>query len=389
MKKITLFMVIIFTITLQGQNKLLSSTEEFNNGSSWEKGTGVNFEYDVNNNLIQETGLYWNSDSGNWENSRKDVYVYNANNKATEEISYVWDPLTNVYIKEYRSTHTYNGSGKIIGTVGEIWDGLQWVNDYKSEFFYNGSNLLNSYLSYSWNVSQWENDYRGTLTYNANNRVISELDEKLNGSLWENSYRSFVTYNGNNKIITYQGEEWDGFVWGKSSAENYNFDANGNRINFTETYTGSQYKTVYTYDTSALMSGFVHPFKDKTGLDYFYEDFPYVNKVLTEDQFYYDTSTSRKTYSYTNSITLGTKQTEATNEKTVAVYPNPTTSVVNLDFSNEVTFDKVVVIDVTGRVVLQQEGNTKQINVEKLVAGLYVIQAYSGNEKFTTKFVKE
>ncbi|HEY6142759.1 MAG TPA: T9SS type A sorting domain-containing protein [Flavobacterium sp.] len=76
-------------------------------------------------------------------------------------------------------------------------------------------------------------------------------------------------------------------------------------------------------------------------------------------------------------------------EKLISVYPNPTTSILNLNFSNALIIDKVVIIDILGKKILQQESNTTQINVEKLAAGLYIIEAYSGNEKFTSKFVKK
>ena len=49
----------------------------------------------------------------------------------------------------------------------------------------------------------------------------------------------------------------------------------------------------------------------------------------------------------------------------------------------------MVIIDATGKVILQQEGNTTQINVEKLMTGLYILEVYSGNQKFTSKFIKE
>jgi hypothetical protein len=64
-------------------------------------------------------------------------------------------------------------------------------------------------------------------------------------------------------------------------------------------------------------------------------------------------------------------------------------TMLNLNFSNSITIDKVDVIDVAGRVVLQQEGNTSQINVAKLADGLYEIEVYSRNEKSTSKFIKE
>lgn len=76
-------------------------------------------------------------------------------------------------------------------------------------------------------------------------------------------------------------------------------------------------------------------------------------------------------------------------EKLVAVYPNPTTSILNLQFSKDETIEKVVITDITGKTVMQQTEKTSQINVEKLTAGLYIIEAYSGEKKFQTKFIKE
>jgi ELWxxDGT repeat protein len=72
-----------------------------------------------------------------------------------------------------------------------------------------------------------------------------------------------------------------------------------------------------------------------------------------------------------------------------SIYPNPTTSKLNLQFPNDKIINKVIIIDVTGKIVLQQNQNTTQINVEKLSAGVYIIKAYLGNEKFTSKFVKK
>ena len=79
MKKITLLMLLIFitTITLHGQNKLLSSTKENYNGGNWQNSYGTNYEYDSNNNLISETELSWNSFSSVWENTSKTTYIYN------------------------------------------------------------------------------------------------------------------------------------------------------------------------------------------------------------------------------------------------------------------------------------------------------------------------
>ena len=74
------------------------------------------------------------------------------------------------------------------------------------------------------------------------------------------------------------------------------------------------------------MSSFTHPFKDKTGIDYFFEGFPYVNKVLRENNFTYVNGSFvndfRATYNYANSITLSTENFEI-NYKKVKIFPNP------------------------------------------------------------------
>ena len=75
--------------------------------------------------------------------------------------------------------------------------------------------------------------------------------------------------------------------------------------------------------------------------------------------------------------------------KKIAVYPNPATAILNLQNPNNLSLDKITITDLTGKVILTQTTNTTQVNVEKLACGLYVIEAVSGQEKFTSKFVKE
>lgn len=90
-------------------------------------------------------------------------------------------------------------------------------------------------------------------------------------------------------------------------------------------------------------------------------------------------------------LTLTNATLEASNfsKENIKIYPNPTNSILNLDLSNEIEVDKVVIIDITGKIVLQQNQNLVQINVEKLEKGLYIIEVYSQNNKFTSKFIKE
>ncbi len=224
------------------------------------------------------------------------------------------------------------------------------------------------------------------------------MTEDWVNSQWVNSGKSLIAYDGNNKILNIRYADWDDFnlLWKEYYRTDYVLDATGNRISEenTDIIANTKYKLEGNYDLSSFMSNFAHHLKDKTGLDYLFEDFPCVNKILSTSQYWFDTSTNaynengRTTYNYNSSITLSMDQPEIVNAK-ITVFPNPTTSILNLDFSNTVTIDKIVVVDDTGKIVLQQNQNTSQVNVEKLAEGLYILEAYFGKDKFTSKFVKK
>ncbi len=71
------------------------------------------------------------------------------------------------------------------------------------------------------------------------------------------------------------------------------------------------------------------------------------------------------------------------------IYPNPTSNSLTIATSNDNTIDKVVVIDLFGKVILEETPINNQIKVEQFPTGTYIIQISSGEEKFLTKFIKE
>jgi hypothetical protein len=401
MKKITLLMLIVFTITAHGQNKLLSSiSEQYYNGT-WNTSYGANYEYDSNNNLTAETELNWDSNSNSWKTLYKTTYTYNANNKVTEEIHKNWNATTNTLENSEKTINTYS-AGKLTESVYYDWQNSNWVNSYKYVVSYNANNLPSIYLSYKWNRSQWVNDERGTFTYNSNNKLTSDIYEDWVGSQWVNSLNSLYTYNSNNKLISDKSADWDEFntIWTENGSKTeYDWDGTGNKTRETIYYKFSdgsrnQYKDEYTYDTFNLMSNFAHPFKDKTGLDYIFEDVPHINKVQGYNSYSYNQSTSsytlssRRTYNYNTALVLGKEKFEIPDSK-ISVYPNPTKDFLNIQTASNTAFDKVIVTDLSGSTVLQQNQNTTQVNVQNLAKGMYLLQVISGDQKQQTKFLKE
>lgn len=393
MKKITLLMLILLTtITSQAQNKLLSSIREYYDGNSWKNDRGENYEYDSNNNLTATIHLNWSDDA--WRISDKGTYTYNASNKVIEILSQTYDFITNTFENADKETYTYT-AGKPTEIVFYVWNGSIWVNDYKIVITYNANNLPETALSYTFNGTQWVNDGRNTFAYNGNNKISTSVTEELIDAQWVNSYKSLYTYNVNNKLTSERGANWDDFntIWVEIDRTDYVLDANGNRISKTIDQNDYRYKDEYTYDSFNQMSSFANPFKDKTGVDYFTEDFPYVNKVQVENGFSYNTQnssyelSSRTTYNYNTANSLSTKTIEKGNA-TIAVYPNPTHDYLNIQNESNAENDIITVTDLTGKKVLELNKTTK-IDVRNLAKGMYFLGIISGNNKETTKFIKE
>ncbi len=387
-------MLIVFTITSQGQNKLFSAVSEYYdvNSSSWQNSYGVNYEYDSNNNVISEIGLDWTA--GKWANSSKTSYTYNVNNKITELVFQIWNGTTNSYENVNKDAYTYI-SGKPTEIVYYDWSSPNWVIKDKTVISYNANNLPSAALSSLWDGTQWLNDSRYTTTYNANQKLTEDLGEKWINSNWVNDYKSLYTYNSNNKLVTGRFASWDVFNsrWVEETRTDYELDANGNRTKTT--YSGSfGSKLEYNYDTSSLMASFANPFKDKSGIDYFGEDYPYVNKLLGYNEFTYNTQTNsfdqngRTTFNYSNAITLGTEELELANN-TIIVFPNPTTDFLTIQNASNTAIDKIIVSDISGKTVLQQNQNASQVNVQNLSKGMYLLQVVSGDNKWQSKFLKE
>jgi hypothetical protein len=75
--------------------------------------------------------------------------------------------------------------------------------------------------------------------------------------------------------------------------------------------------------------------------------------------------------------------------KEFTISPNPAQKSLQLKTKTDTTIDKIIISDLSGKIILMQTQNTNQVNIEQLSNGMYFIEAFSGEEKFTTKFIKE
>lgn len=73
----------------------------------------------------------------------------------------------------------------------------------------------------------------------------------------------------------------------------------------------------------------------------------------------------------------------------IVIYPNPVCDVLQIQTPTNTTITSAKIIAINGQVVLEHTQNSNTINVENLAQGVYILEAYSGEEKYTSKFVKE
>jgi hypothetical protein len=71
------------------------------------------------------------------------------------------------------------------------------------------------------------------------------------------------------------------------------------------------------------------------------------------------------------------------------IYPNPTTSVLNISNNSNFNINNISVTDINGRIVKSQTGSLTQINVSDLNAGVYFVTIEAAEGKTTKKFIKQ
>ena len=94
--------------------------------------------------------------------------------------------------------------------------------------------------------------------------------------------------------------------------------------------------------------------------------------------------------SATTTIEMGTAVlgTESFSRESLILFPNPAHNLIQIQSKDNLTIDKVIITDLTGKVIIEQALDTNTINIAQLASGMYIIKAFSGQQAFTSKFMK-
>ena len=71
------------------------------------------------------------------------------------------------------------------------------------------------------------------------------------------------------------------------------------------------------------------------------------------------------------------------------IYPNPVFDVLKIDNPNNLKINKIVISDINGRTIQQNDSNFEALDLTKLNQGVYLLTLQTVNGNFTTKIVKQ
>lgn len=387
MKEILLLTFTIIVNSLFGQSKIVSSVYEKHHGSSWEKIRGKNYEYDANNNLVKETNYDWVGNA--WAKNFILFYTYNNNDRVILKKRKGWNGNLQQYLDGSKTEYTYNSNGLPIQFLDKMKNTSgQYVVSGKTEFTYNGTKLATSLLSH-YNGIEWFLKRKSTLSYQGNN-LNEVIIEDHNGTNWEITWRILFSYNANDQINKVVSEFYNGSSFIEYEKADYTYDNDLNLLNevaFEEGY--FDFDSEYNYNFTEQLSNYQHPFKDKTGIDYIYESFPYYSKILDNTTYGFDAQTNseyiidRVRYDYNDSLFLNVKSNNEIQK--ISLYPSPSNDFIQLDGITKT--EKITIHNISGVQVFEKnvEANEK-LNIQGLSNGLYFLKLENGN---ILKFVKK
>jgi hypothetical protein len=82
-------------------------------------------------------------------------------------------------------------------------------------------------------------------------------------------------------------------------------------------------------------------------------------------------------------------QNEEFTTNSFTIYPNPVKDILFIENNNNNLIQKIVVYDVMGKTVIEQNGNSAQIDFSNITSGLYLVKITSEKELIVKKIIKK
>jgi len=383
--------------TMDGHNNIatiLSQTYD-TPSTSWINYQNKQNVYDANNNPTLNLLETWDNTGLVWDSTRKTMNTFSGNNN-TIKIVQLWNTTSNAWRNSTKDSFSYNISNNLLYHLAQTWDttNLVWINANQYTYTYN-TNLVATSIRQIWNTVTlaWQNVTNTMYDYNANNflsnTIVQNWDTVASANIWVNSTADTVTYYGTtgNKFQE-TNLRWDTTFWLNRTLNVYTYDANNNALSDT-TYTWSAANSIFNYTKLKTYTYNTHN-----------QPLVYTTATwsATNTAWYYRTTGSAANqdvqyrYYYGSGIPNGVN-TVSKNNNSLMVFPNPASDLLNIkiDWDQNASF-AIEIFDMNGSLMRRwnetpQNKYTKQIVVNDLPAGNYIIKAISASSHLTQKFL--
>jgi hypothetical protein len=99
----------------------------------WRYAKKLQFAYNDQNRLSEETKFIWSADSFSWQPSSKVLYSYNDNHDVQQQISQIWDMEEQIWENASLQGFEYNDDEQLINLQQSVWN--DELNRWEEAFF--------------------------------------------------------------------------------------------------------------------------------------------------------------------------------------------------------------------------------------------------------------
>jgi hypothetical protein len=398
--------------------------------NAWTNHSRDTYTYNASGIILSCMEESWQNNN-TWQNSGRTSYTYNASGYLVTALVEGWNNSNSTWININHRIFTCDIFGNRLTNLYEQWQGNAWEPASINTYTYNSDNKMLSNLYQFWSNNTWENYYYNTFTYDGSGNLLTFIGEKWLNNAWVNYGKKTFTYDGNSNMLTLMNEVFDNNTWSPSGGflsdyyqTDYSYDTyyltykfgNGHRFEASYSLLNSCSAYFYLYPDSITPHQYyaVNQAAGSPPLSYMWtwgdgssSTTAYPNHVYDSAGYYNicltitDAAGCSSTFCDSSQINKSTNSmisinvippaitgiNEMNNAKVISVYPNPASSVINIDGISKAT--PVEIYDVSGKLLLSKQLTSHQLDISSMAKGFYFIKLITPQGNKVRKFVKD
>ena len=330
----------------------------------------TNFFYGNNNELIAYE--VFDRVDPEYPTDLRDTLLYDANGDCVKIKNY--QLIDGIWKYTFYIDYTYDANHNCLSreNYNSFDNGITFDLGGRYEYTYE-NNRITGFVMYF----MGDEFSRGTYTYNNEGQPVEMIEmqnDPWGGTGWSNSSKVTWEYDELGQCTCANYYYWYYNSWNLSQSDVYEFDEAGNTTSVS-VYSSSIIadRKTYAYDLDTPIEEVIMP-TDPEG-DYSWETF--ANRPLG---YAWETADANGNLVYICDYDFAYCEVQGVNNlisdlQEMFIFPNPTNGVVRISQKN---VEKVEVLDMNGRTVLQQDQCGNTIDLSNLSSGLYIMKAYDG-----------